>query len=200
MKCAACFIRAATRWIPASQATELSKLLKLRAPAYLRWVSAETLPSGGQTHNANDAVLDPHLAASGLLIFATQCDPTSLFRTWNLLLGSEGTRTFREGPHVRYSSLFEACLFLPTPSDACKENTLEPFFCSDQGRLLSKSSLDRDATAVSFSCGSFAGFHDHSDRNSFTILRKGSGSSSIPVPTTGTKRGAGASRSLITRS
>ena len=175
MKCAACFIRAALRWIPASQSTELSKLLQLRAPAYLRWVSAEALPAGGQTHNANDAVLEPsHLAVSGLLIFAAQCDPTSLFRTWNLLLGSEGTGTFGKDPHVRYSSLFEACLFLPAPSATCKENTFELWFCPDQGRLLSRSSFFWvNAVTVSFSCGSFAGFHDHSDRNSFTSFTQG---------------------------
>jgi hypothetical protein len=171
MKCLAPFIRAALRCGPECETAELGKLAEQRAPAYLRWLSAETVPSGGQINNANDAVLDPHLAVNGFLIFAADCDPKFLFRVWNLLVGKDGARTFGKDRFIRYSSLFEACLFLPDPPDSYEgDDSFQSWFCPDKGRLLSKSGPDRDACAVSFSCGSFAGFHDHSDRGSFTLF------------------------------
>ena len=112
----------------------------------------------------------PHLAVNGLLIFAVDCDPKFLFKVWNLLVGKYGTRTFGKDRFIRYSSLFEAYLFLPDLSESPEFDNVESWFCPDKGRLLSKSGPERDACAVSFSCGSFAGFHDHSDRGSFTLF------------------------------
>jgi hypothetical protein len=168
MKCLAPFVRATLRTAPKRETAELRILAEQRAPAYLSWLFAETVPSGGQINNANDAVLDPHLAVNGLLIFAADCDPKFLFRVWNRLVGKDGARTFGKDRFIRYSSLFEACLFLPDFSESPEFESAESWFCPDQGRLLSKNGSDRDACAVSFSCGSFAGFHDHSDRGSFT--------------------------------
>lgn len=170
MKCLAPFVRATLRTAPECETAELRKLVEQKAPAYLRWISAEAVPSGGQINNANDAVLDPHLAVNGLLILAVDCDPKFLFRVWSLLVGEDGTRTFGKDRFIRYSSLFEAYLFLPDLSESPEFDTVESWFCSDKGRLLSKSGPERDACAVSFSCGRFAGFHDHSDRGSFTLF------------------------------